>query len=242
MVVDATQVPDFLGRQKVFAEGKRRTADPGVSTGLAWTPTGGDILFIEARAMAGTGRLILTGQLGEVMKESAEAALTYIRSVAADLKAPADYFRKHDIHVHVPAGAVPKDGPSAGVAMAVALASMVTRRPVNPEIAMTGEITLTGQVLPVGGIKEKVLAARRADIHKIFLPDRNEVDVSEIKAELVEDVEFAFVEHVDEVIKRVLLRRRRKPAAAPGTNTAAVSAAGTRRRRGSSSGSALTSD
>jgi len=242
MVVEATQVPDFLGRQKVFAEGKRRTADPGVSTGLAWTPTGGDILFIEARAMAGTGRLILTGQLGEVMKESAEAALTYIRSVAADLKAPADYFRKHDIHVHVPAGAVPKDGPSAGVAMAVALASMVTRRPVNPEIAMTGEITLTGQVLPVGGIKEKVLAARRADIHKIFLPDRNEVDVSEIKAELVEDVEFAFVEHVDEVIKRVLLRRRRKPAAAPGTNTAAVSAAGTRRRRGSSSGSALTSD
>jgi len=242
MVVDATQVPDFLGRQKVFAEGKRRTADPGVSTGLAWTPTGGDILFIEARAMAGTGRLILTGQLGEVMKESAEAALTYIRSVAADLKAPADYFRKHDIHVHVPAGAVPKDGPSAGVAMAVALASMVTRRPVNPEIAMTGEITLTGQVLPVGGIKEKVLAARRADIHKIFLPDRNEVDVSEIKAELVEDVEFAFVEHVDEVIKRVLLRRRRKPAAAPGTNTAAVSAAGTRRRRVSGSGSALASD
>ncbi|NLT34765.1 MAG: endopeptidase La [Gaiellales bacterium] len=242
MVVDATQVPDFLGRQKVFAEGKRRTADPGVSTGLAWTPTGGDILFIEARAMAGTGRLILTGQLGEVMKESAEAALTYIRSVAADLKAPADYFRKHDIHVHVPAGAVPKDGPSAGVAMAVALASMVTRRPVNPEIAMTGEITLTGQVLPVGGIKEKVLAARRADIHKIFLPDRNEVDVSEIKAELVEDVEFAFVEHVDEVIKRVLLRRRRKPAAAPGTNTAAASAAGTRRRRVSGSGSALASD
>lgn len=213
--VDAEQVATFLGKPRVLSEGKRRTADPGVATGLAWTPTGGDILFIEARAMPGSGKLILTGQLGDVMKESAQAALTYIRSIASDLRVAADYFKKHDIHIHVPAGAVPKDGPSAGVAMAVALASMATKRPVDPDVAMTGEITLTGQVLPVGGIKEKVLAARRADIRRVILPDRNEADVSEIKAELIADIEFIYVNHVDQVLKKALLRRRRSRAAAP---------------------------
>ncbi|MBC7294125.1 MAG: endopeptidase La, partial [Thermoleophilia bacterium] len=141
LVVDKDQVAEFLGKKKVFRETKRRTSEPGVSTGLAWTPTGGDILFIEARAMPGTGRLILTGQLGDVMKESAQAALTYVRSISQRLGAPEDFYQKHDIHVHVPAGAVPKDGPSAGVAITVALASMVSGRAVDPNVAMTGEIT-----------------------------------------------------------------------------------------------------
>lgn len=215
LAVDAEQVPEFLGKQRIFAESKRRTSDPGVATGLAWTPTGGDILFIEARAMPGSGRLILTGQLGDVMKESAQAALTFLRSVAGQHKIAIDFFKKHDIHVHVPAGSVPKDGPSAGVAIATALTSMATGRPVNPDVALTGEVTLTGQVLPVGGIKEKVLAARRAGIHTVYLPDRNEADVDEIKPELVAGVQFAYVNHVDDVLKAVLMRRRRARPAAP---------------------------
>jgi ATP-dependent Lon protease len=210
LTVDCDNLQDFLGKPKVFRETKRRTSEPGVSTGLAWTPTGGDILFIEARSMPGAGHLTLTGQLGDVMKESAQAALTYIRSVADSLDVPADFFRKRDIHVHVPAGAVPKDGPSAGVAITTALASMVTGRPVDADVAMTGEVTLTGQVLPVGGIKEKVLAARRAGITRIFLPDRNEADVAEIKEELIQGVTFVYVDHVDQVLDKVL-----KPAGRP---------------------------
>ncbi len=203
--VDREQVTDYLGRKKAFRETKRRTAEPGVSTGLAWTPAGGDILFIEARAMPGGGRLILTGQLGEVMKESAQAALTYVRSVSDRLGASERYFQKHDVHVHVPAGAVPKDGPSAGVAMAVALASMVSGKVVDAEAAMTGEITLTGQVLPVGGIKEKVLAARAAELTKVFLPSRNQADVEEIEGEdLLAGIEFVYVDHVSTVLEQVL--------------------------------------
>jgi len=213
-VVGGGEVCDYLGRQRVFPEAKRRTSDPGVATGLAWTPTGGDILFIEARAMPGSGKLILTGQLGEVMKESAQAALTYIRSVAPDMGIPKEFFKRHDMHVHVPAGAVPKDGPSAGVAIATALASMATGREVDPDVAMTGEITLVGQVLPVGGIKEKVLAARRAGIKKIFLPDRNEADLDEVKDELLEGIEFIFADHVERVLKEALRKKRtRRPAA-----------------------------
>ena len=205
LTVDRDQVTEFLGKQKVFRETKRRTSDPGVSTGLAWTPTGGDILFIEARAMPGTGRLILTGQLGDVMKESAQAALTFVRSVSERLGADSEFFQKHDIHVHVPAGAVPKDGPSAGVAMAIALASMVSGRAVDPDVAMTGEVTLTGQVLPVGGIKEKVLAARAAEINRVFLPDRNEADVSEIRGEdLLDGLDFVYVDHVGTVLDQIL--------------------------------------
>ncbi len=204
MTVDEKQVAEFLGKQKVFRETKRRTSDPGVSTGLAWTPAGGDILFIEARAMPGNGQLILTGQLGDVMKESAQAALTYVRSIADKLGAEADFFKKHDIHVHVPAGAVPKDGPSAGVAMTVALASMVSGRPVDPSVAMTGEVTLTGQVLPVGGIKEKVLAARAAGITRVFLPDRNEADVEEIRGDdLLTGLQFTYADHVDQVLGKI---------------------------------------
>jgi len=213
LTVTEKEVTKFLGKKRVFHEGRLRTSEPGVSTGLAWTPTGGEILFIEARAMPGTGRLILTGQLGEVMKESAQAALTYVRSISEELGAAADFFQKHDIHVHVPAGAVPKDGPSAGVAITVALASMVSRRPVDPEVAMTGEITLTGQVLPVGGIKEKVLAAKAAGISKVILPDRNRPDIEEIREkDLLEGLKFQYVTHVSQVLKQVLLgaKKRRK--------------------------------
>jgi ATP-dependent Lon protease len=225
--VDCDNLQDFLGKPKVFRETKRRTSEPGVSTGLAWTPTGGDILFIEARAMPGTGHLTLTGQLGDVMKESAQAALTYIRSIADRLGAPRDFFQKHDIHVHVPAGAVPKDGPSAGVAITTALASMISGRPVDGDVAMTGEVTLTGQVLPVGGIKDKVLAARRAGIIRIFLPYRNEADVAEIKEDLVQGVTFTYADHVDQVLEHVLEVKQahaRKPAPVSSRRGARVTA------------------
>jgi ATP-dependent Lon protease len=223
MVVDCDQVCDFLGKKKVFRETKRRTSDPGVSTGLAWTPTGGDILFIEARAMPGTGHLILTGQLGDVMKESAQAAMTVVRSASDKLGVDDKFFQKHDIHVHVPAGAVPKDGPSAGVALTVALASMASGRPVDSDAAMTGEVTLTGQVLPVGGIKEKVLAARAAGITRIFLPDRNEADVDEIKGDdILSGLEFIYADHVSTVLEQVLQDGKRRRVAAPKAKTASA--------------------
>jgi ATP-dependent Lon protease len=215
ITVGEKRVAEFLGKRKVFRETKRRTSEPGVSTGLAWTPAGGDILFIEARAMPGSGRLTLTGQLGDVMKESAQAALTYVRSASDPLGIDAKFFQKHDVHVHVPAGAVPKDGPSAGVAMAVALASMASGRAVDPNVAMTGEVTLTGQVLPVGGIKEKVLAARAAGITHVFLPDRNEADVDEIRGDGVLDgITFTYVEHVSTALDQVLLPGATKRATA----------------------------
>ena len=216
LTVGERQVTQFLGKKKVFRETKRRTSEAGVSTGLAWTPTGGEILFIETRAMPGSGRLILTGQLGDVMKESAQAALTYVRSASARLGAEPEFFQKHDIHVHVPAGAVPKDGPSAGVAIAVALASMVSGRAVDPSVAMTGELTLTGQVLPVGGIKEKVLAARAAGITRVFLPDRNRADIEEIRGDdVLSGIQFCYVSHVSAVLDRTLVgpKKRRTGAA-----------------------------
>jgi len=216
LTVSPKNLKDYLGTRRLFRESKRRTSDPGVSTGLAWTPAGGDILFIEARAMPGTGKLTLTGQLGDVMKESAQAALTYIRSVAPTMDIAEDFFQKHDIHVHVPAGATPKDGPSAGVAMTTALASLVTGRPVDAEVAMTGEVTLTGQVLPVGGIKEKIIAARQAGITKVFLPDRNKADVDETKDEVIKDMRFVYVDHVSTVLEQALeAPRRAAKAAAP---------------------------
>jgi ATP-dependent Lon protease len=236
--VDKDQVADFLGKKKVFRETKRRTSDPGVSTGLAWTPTGGDILFIEARAMPGGGRLLLTGQLGDVMKESAQAALTFVRSISGKLGADEDFFQKHDIHVHVPAGAVPKDGPSAGVAMTMALASMVSGRAVDAATAMTGEVTLTGQVLPVGGIKEKVLAAKAAGITRVFLPDRNEADIDEIRGEnLLKGLEFVYVDHVATVVDRALAadgrpRARKTPAAGKGAGEAVETPAAVQKSAG----------
>src|SRR5579864_412768 len=165
--VTRKDVPDYLGKQRYFGEVAKRTATKGVATGLVWTPVGGDIVFVESTVMPGSGKLTLTGQLGEVMKESAQAALAFLRSRSAELRLAPDYFNKHDVHVHVPAGAVPKDGPSAGVAIATSLVSALTSLHVDSSVAMTGEITLTGQVLPIGGVKEKVLGARRAGIKRV---------------------------------------------------------------------------
>ena len=169
--VTAPKVRELLGRPRFQPDTKRRTSEPGVATGLAWTPVGGDVLFVEATAMPGKGKLTITGQLGDVMKESAQAAMSYVRG-HADL--PDDWFATHDVHVHVPAGAIPKDGPSAGITMATALMSLVTGRPVRDDVAMTGELTLTGQVLPIGGLKEKALAAQRAGVKRVLAPSRNE--------------------------------------------------------------------
>jgi ATP-dependent Lon protease len=196
--VSGKKARELLGRRRVFAEQRRRTEDPGVATGLAWTPVGGDVLFIEATSMPGSGKLTITGQLGEVMRESAQAALSYVRGHHGEI-APElgdGWFADHDIHVHVPAGAVPKDGPSAGVAMTVALASLISGRPVRNDVAMTGEVTLTGQVLPIGGLKEKSLAAQRAGIKQVIVPARNEGDVAEIPAHELGDLEFVYVEQV----------------------------------------------
>jgi ATP-dependent Lon protease len=181
-----------------------RTGVPGVATGLAWTPVGGDILFIEASRMPGAGKLILTGQLGDVMKESAQAALTLIKARAEQLGISQELLEKSDIHVHVPAGATPKDGPSAGVAMFTALASLLTGRPVKSEVAMTGEISLRGLVLPIGGVKEKVLAALRAGITTVMLPARNKRDLDEIPAEAREKLKFVWVEKVDDALGTAL--------------------------------------
>ena len=176
----------------------------GVATGLAWTPVGGDILFIEASRTPGSGRLILTGQLGDVMKESAQAALTLVKSHALSLGIDAALFEKNDVHVHVPAGAIPKDGPSAGVAMFNSLASLFADRPLRSDTAMTGEISLRGLVLPVGGIKEKVLAAMRAGIKRVLLPARNKRDFEEIPAEARQSLEFHWLENVDQALELAL--------------------------------------
>jgi len=200
--VSGKKARELLGRRRVFAEQRRRTKDPGVATGLAWTPTGGDVLFIEATAMPGSGKLTITGQLGEVMKESAQAALSWIRGHWAEFAPGLGelWFAEHDIHIHVPAGAVPKDGPSAGVAMTVALSSLVSGRPVRNDVAMTGEVTLTGQVLPIGGLKEKSLAAQRAGIKRVIVPGRNEGDVEEIPEHELGDLEFVFVDEVSKAL------------------------------------------
>jgi ATP-dependent Lon protease len=197
-------VQRYLGAPKYFSEVAERANEPGVATGLAWTPNGGDIIFIESTRMSGQKGLTLTGSLGDVMKESAQAALSYIRTRAESLGIAPDFYDKSDIHVHVPAGAIPKDGPSAGVTIAASLASLMTGRPVRSDVAMTGEITLRGKVLPVGGIKEKVLAARRAGIHTVALPRRNEYDLDDIPAELRNEMEIIFVDTVDDVLRQVL--------------------------------------
>jgi len=204
--IEEADLPDILGPAKFENEVALRTGMPGVATGLAWTPVGGDILFIEASKNAGSGKLILTGQLGDVMKESAQAALTLVKSRAASLGIDAAAFEHVDIHVHVPAGAIPKDGPSAGVAMFIALASLFMDQKVRTDTAMTGEISLRGLVLPVGGIKEKVLAAMRAGIRRVMLPARNRKDLEEVPAEAKEKLEFVYLEDVDDAVKLVLER------------------------------------
>jgi ATP-dependent Lon protease len=200
--VSGKKAREMLGRRRVFTETRRRTKDPGVATGLAWTPAGGDVLFIEAAATPGSGNLTITGQLGDVMKESAQAALSYVRGHQARI-APdneGDWFASHDVHIHVPAGAVPKDGPSAGVAMTVALSSLLSGRPVRNDVAMTGEVTLTGKVLPIGGLKEKSLAAQRAGIKRVLVPARNEGDAAEIPRKELAGLEFVFVDEVSKAL------------------------------------------
>jgi ATP-dependent Lon protease len=204
------KVAELLGPPKYFAEVAERKLEPGVAIGLAWTPNGGDILFIEATRMAGKKGLTLTGHLGEVMKESAQAALSYIRSRADRLGVAADFFENCDLHVHVPAGAIPKDGPSAGITMATALASLLTGRPVRPNLAMTGEITLRGKVMPIGGVKEKVLAARRAGVTTVILPQRNEKDLEDVPPNVRTEMQFRFIETIDEVLDIAL-----EPATVP---------------------------
>ena len=210
IMVTAPRVRELLGKPTFHAETRRRTAVPGVATGLAWTPVGGDVLFIEATAMPGSGKLTITGQLGDVMKESAQAALSYVRSHAPELfpDLPQDWFAQHDIHIHVPAGAIPKDGPSAGITMATALASLLSGRKVRADTAMTGEITLTGQVLPIGGLKEKALAAQRYGIKRVIAPELNAQDVDEIPEHLRKNLEFAFVAEIGEVLDAALERTR----------------------------------
>jgi ATP-dependent Lon protease len=202
--VRAEDVAEYLGPAKFFSEVAERTEEPGVATGLAWTPVGGDILFIEATRMPGKGNLVLTGQLGAVMKESAQAALSYVRSHAQQLGIPADFLEKSDLHLHVPAGAIPKDGPSAGVTLLSAMVSLLTGRRVRHDTAMTGEITLRGTVLPVGGIKEKVLAAHRAGIKRVILPERCEKDLVDIPDEVRNTMEITLVKRVDEVLAAAL--------------------------------------
>jgi ATP-dependent Lon protease len=203
--VTAARVSELLGRPRFQPEARRRTSQPGVATGLAWTPVGGDVLFVEASAMptlgARTPRLTVTGQLGDVMKESAQAALSWVRGHAQPEE---DWFGTHDLHMHVPAGAVPKDGPSAGVTMATALMSLVSGRAVRDDTAMTGEITLTGQVLPIGGLKEKALAAQRAGITRVIAPRRNEPDLEDLPEHLRADIEFVWADEVEDVIEAAL--------------------------------------
>jgi ATP-dependent Lon protease len=202
--VDAADLPEILGARRFESEVAMRTSVPGVATGLAWTPVGGDILFVETSRAPGNGRLILTGQLGDVMKESAQAALSLVKSRAAEFGVNEDAFNKYDIHIHVPAGAIPKDGPSAGVAIFTALASLLSGKPIRNDTAMTGEISLRGLVLPVGGIKEKVLAAARADIKTVLLPARNQRDVEDVPQTVRKQLRFVWIEKVDQAIESAL--------------------------------------
>jgi ATP-dependent Lon protease len=218
VVVELLGAPRFLEEEM-----EERTKDPGVAIGLAWTAAGGEVLFIEASKMAGGGSLTLTGQLGDVMKESARAALSWLRAHAKTYGIDPDFFTKAEMHVHVPAGAIPKDGPSAGVTMATAMASALTGRPVRGDIAMTGEITLSGRVLPIGGVKEKVLAARRLGIHEVIVPKQNAKNINEdLTPELREGLTVHLVSTIDEVLALALqpvasdVRPARKPARAVG--------------------------
>src|SRR5262245_10896860 len=198
------QLREFLGPVKYTSEVAERTEETGVATGLAWTSAGGEILFIEATRMFGTGKLQLTGQLGDVMKESAHAALSYVRANAGRFGIAKDFLEKSDVHIHIPAGGMPKDGPSAGITMFTALVSLLTGTRVRHDVAMTGEISLRGRVLPIGGLKEKTLAAHRAGIKRIILPERNKPDLEEIPQEVRDELEFVFVSHLEDVLKAAL--------------------------------------
>ncbi len=221
-IVTRETVRELIGKPRFNyqTEIEDRTDQPGVATGLAWTPMGGDVLFVEAASMAGSKGFQLTGSLGDVMQESARAAMSYIRSQASTLGVQEEYFDKHDLHLHVPAGAVPKDGPSAGITMATAIASLLTRRPVRPNIAMTGEITLRGKVLPVGGIKDKVLAAHRMGLDTVILPRRNEQDLDELPDEVRQTLTFILVSTIDEALQAALVGENENLATEPAAEAA----------------------
>jgi ATP-dependent Lon protease len=215
--ITPSSVHRYLGAPKILPEERLKKDEVGIATGLAWTATGGDVLFVESTAMRGKGRLTLTGQLGEVMKESAQAALSFARSRARIYGIREDFFATHDLHVHVPEGAIPKDGPSAGITMATSMISIFTGRPVRRSVAMTGEITLRGNVLPIGGLKEKILAARRAGIETIVCPKLNQKELDEVPAILKRSMQFHLVDEVDEVLKLALIPPLEpRPAAGPG--------------------------
>lgn len=199
----------FLGKEKYTYQMANIAAEVGIVRGLAWTSVGGDTLQIEVNVMPGKGELMLTGQLGDVMKESARTGISYIRSVSKKYAISPDFFEKHDIHVHIPEGAVPKDGPSAGITMAVAMLSAITEKKVRADLAMTGEVTLRGRVLPIGGLKEKLLAAKSAGIKTVLVPKANQADVEELSAEITKGMEILFVESMDEVLKAAMGRKRK---------------------------------
>jgi ATP-dependent Lon protease len=198
--IDERRVRSWLGPRRFEGEVRRRTAEPGVATGLAFTAVGGDVLFFEATAYPGKGGLTITGQLGDVMQESAQAALSWVRAHAEQLGVDPAWFQEHDVHLHVPAGAVPKDGPSAGITIATAIASLVRKQPVAEDVGMTGEITLTGQVLPIGGIREKALAAQRARLKRVILPRENEPDLQELPSETKRELDFIPVDSIEDVL------------------------------------------
>jgi ATP-dependent Lon protease len=205
LVLDNAKVEEVLGPPRYAVESAETEPEVGAVTGLAWTSTGGDLMVIEALRMAGTGRLTVTGQLGDVMRESVDAALSFARSRAATLGVAEEDFKKSDIHIHFPAGAVPKDGPSAGIAITLAIASVLSRRPVRRDLAMTGEVTLRGRVLEIGGVKEKVLAAYRAGLRELILPKSNEKDLRDVPKEVRDHITFTFVTSMDEVLRVALL-------------------------------------
>jgi ATP-dependent Lon protease len=205
VIVTWDNVPDFLGKQRFYYEIAERTEMPGVATALVWTPAGGDIVFIESTKMKGKGNMRLTGKLGEVMRESAQAAMSYVRAQAQKLGIDEDAFADSDVHIHVPAGAVPKDGPSAGVTIATSLVSLFSGRCVRPDLGMTGEITLRGQVLPIGGLKQKVLAAHRVGLKTVVLPRRNEKDLDDIPEEIRKELNIVLVDRVEQIFAAALL-------------------------------------
>jgi ATP-dependent Lon protease len=215
--VTTKNLHEFLRAPKIFPDEVLKQDSIGVATGLAWTAVGGDVLFIEALRMRGKGGLSLTGQLGDVMKESAQAALSYAKSRAAELGIAEEDFEKYDLHIHIPEGAIPKDGPSAGVTMATTLVSVLARREIRKDVAMTGEITLRGNVLPVGGVKEKVLAARRAHVKTVILPALNKRDLDDLPKEVLDDLKFVFVDNVRQVFREALCEKS-EPASVTTTN------------------------
>ena len=203
--VTESNLEKYLGKEKISYEDANDENEIGIVRGLAWTSVGGDTLQIEVNVMPGKGELKLTGQMGDVMKESAQTALTYVRSICPGYQVADDYFEKHDMHIHIPEGAVPKDGPSAGITMATAMLSAVVERPVDAKTAMTGEITLRGRVLPIGGLKEKILAAKMAHIRKVLVPEKNRADIAELSKEITKGLDIVYVKSMEDVLAEALV-------------------------------------